>query len=80
MADNVESEYAPHQDQEEIIYAEGGWGWVVCGAAFMVSFVVFGIHNSFGVIYSKLVEDMKMGEAETGWCSPPPPPTSRTAP
>ena len=45
---------------------DGGWGWVVCCGTFIVNFVVFGIHNSFGVVYAKLLDDLKLGEVETG--------------
>lgn len=45
---------------------EGGWGWVVCCGTFSVNFIVFGIHNSFGVVYEYLVDEHHMGEAETG--------------
>ena len=45
---------------------EGGWGWVVCCGTFSVNFIVFGIHNSFGVVYEYLVDEQNMGEAETG--------------
>ena len=45
---------------------EGGRGWLICGGTFIVNFVVFGIHNSFGVIYAKLIRERKLGEVETG--------------
>ena len=32
----------------------------------MVNFVVFGIHNSFGVVYVNLLDDLKLGEIQTG--------------
>lgn len=45
---------------------DGGWGWMVCAATFLVNFIVFGIHNSFGVIYANLLDELQLGEAETG--------------
>lgn len=45
---------------------DGGWGWMVCAGTFLVNFIVFGIHNSFGVIYANLLDELKLGEAETG--------------
>lgn len=58
--DTVESE------QEQSEKPDGGWGWVVCCGTFSVNFIVFGIHNSFGVVYEYLVDKQHMGEAETG--------------
>lgn len=45
---------------------DGGYGWVVCCGTFIVNFVVFGIHNSFGVVYVNLLDDLKLGEMQTG--------------
>lgn len=45
---------------------DGGWGWFVCAGTFIVNFIVFGIHNSFGVVYANLLDELKMGKAETG--------------
>lgn len=47
-------------------YPEGGWGWVVCAASFMAWFIVFGVHNCFGIIYSSLINELNMGKAESG--------------
>ncbi|EDO46709.1 predicted protein, partial [Nematostella vectensis] len=46
---------------------EGGWGWIVCAGTFIVNFIVFGIHNSFGVVYVNLLDELKLGKAETAW-------------
>ena len=54
------------QETSDRVKPEGGWGWLVCCGTFGVNFVVFGIHNSFGVIYEYLVDKRHMGEAETG--------------
>ena len=45
---------------------DGGYGWIVCCGTFIVNFVVFGIHNSFGVVYVNLLDDLKLGEMQTG--------------
>ena len=47
---------------------DGGFGWIVCCGTFMVNFVVFGIHNSFGVVYVNLLDELKLGEMQTGEC------------
>ena len=46
--------------------ADGGYGWIVCCGTFIVNFVVFGIHNSFGVLYVSLLDDLNLGEMQTG--------------
>lgn len=45
---------------------DGGYGWIVCSGTFIVNFVVFGIHNSFGVVYVKLLDDLELGEMQAG--------------
>lgn len=45
---------------------DGGWGWMVCLGAFITNFVVFGTHNSFGVIYGTLIKELGISSAETG--------------
>ena len=62
---NIDTE-EQEQEQDNGGKPEGGWGWVVCCGTFSVNFIVFGIHNSFGVVYEYLVDEKNMGEAETG--------------
>ena len=50
----------------EITKPDGGWGWLVCLGAFICNFVVFGTHNSFGVIYGTLIKELSISSAETG--------------
>ena len=45
---------------------DGGYGWIVCFGAFIVNFVLFGIHNSFGVVYVNLLDELKLGAMQTG--------------
>ena len=45
---------------------DGGYGWIVCCGTFIVNFVVFGIHNSFGVVYVNLLDELKLGAMQTG--------------
>ncbi|XP_052784504.1 monocarboxylate transporter 12-like [Mya arenaria] len=35
---------------------DGGWGWVVCAACFLVHLLIDGLFYSFGVIYVELLE------------------------
>lgn len=48
------------------IIPEGGWGWVICGAAFVAQLIVMGINNSFGILYTTLLEEYQKSKAETG--------------
>ena len=48
------------------IVPEGGWGWAICGAAFVAQLIVMGIHNSFGILYTTLLEEYQKSKAETG--------------
>ena len=50
----------------DVTKPDGGWGWLVCLGAFICNFVVFGTHNSFGVIYGTLIEELRISSAETG--------------
>ncbi|XP_064489259.1 monocarboxylate transporter 10-like [Ornithodoros turicata] len=34
---------------------EGGWGWIVCFGSFWIHGVVFGLINSFGVLYVEMI-------------------------
>jgi hypothetical protein len=64
----VEEKAAEEEDKEanEITKPDGGWGWFVCFGAFICNFVVFGTHNSFGVIYGTLIKELRISSAETG--------------
>ncbi|ELT99135.1 hypothetical protein CAPTEDRAFT_30414, partial [Capitella teleta] len=31
-------------------HPDGGWGWVVCGASFLMNFLCHGLHLSGGVV------------------------------
>jgi len=69
MKDKSEAEVVLHNAKPD-----GGYGWIVCCGTFIVNFVVFGIHNSFGVVYVNLLDDLQLGEMQTGkrlWCELP---------
>lgn len=61
-----ESKAEDHSQIAENVKPEGGYGWIVCCGTFIVNFVVFGIHNSFGVVYVNLLDDLQLGEMQTG--------------
>lgn len=46
---------------------DGGWGWVVVAASFMVNLIADGITFSFGVIYVEFLNYFGEGKAKTAW-------------
>lgn len=62
----VNSEF-PSAKDAEITEKDGGWAWVVCGAAFCDLFVVLGMHYTVGVLYAALLDHFKESKAKTAW-------------
>lgn len=56
--------------EDEMVAPDGGWGWMVCLGAFITNFVVFGTHNTYGVIYGTLIKELGISSAETGKIRP----------
>ena len=50
--------YSPQKDR--------GWAWAVCAGSFIVMFLVFGIHTSFGVLLVVLLDHFNARKASTG--------------
>ncbi|OAD51996.1 Monocarboxylate transporter 12 [Eufriesea mexicana] len=46
---------------------DGGWGWVVVAASFMVNLIADGITFSFGVIYVEFLKYFGEGKSKTAW-------------
>ncbi|EDS33475.1 monocarboxylate transporter [Culex quinquefasciatus] len=46
---------------------DGGWGWVVCFASFMVNLIADGVTFSFGVLYVELLSYFGEGKGKTAW-------------
>lgn len=46
---------------------DGGWGWVVVAASFMVNLIADGITFSFGVIFVEFVKYFGEGKSKTAW-------------
>ncbi|XP_066592508.1 monocarboxylate transporter 9-like [Prorops nasuta] len=46
---------------------DGGWGWVVVAAAFMVNLIADGITFSFGVIFVEFLNYFGEGKSKTAW-------------
>ena len=46
---------------------DGGWGWVIVMASFMVNLIADGITFSFGVIYVEFLNYFGEGKSKTAW-------------
>lgn len=46
---------------------DGGWGWVVVAASFLVNLIADGITFSFGVIYVEFLSYFGEGKSKTAW-------------
>ena len=46
---------------------DGGWGWVVVMASLLISMVADGVSFSFGLLYSKFLEEFEASKAKTAW-------------
>ncbi|KAH3774938.1 monocarboxylate transporter 9-like [Dreissena polymorpha] len=46
---------------------DGGWGWMVCLASFVVNFIQDGTVFSFGVLLLELLDYFGEGKAKTSW-------------
>ncbi|XP_065158955.1 monocarboxylate transporter 2-like isoform X2 [Atheta coriaria] len=45
-------------------YPEGGWGWLVCGAAFLAHLLTSGMQLAFGLLYLYIIKDLEKKYAE----------------
>jgi len=50
------------QSCKGFVPADGGWGWVVCWMSFWTNAVIFGMLNSFGIIYVEMLRVFDNGE------------------
>ncbi|XP_014866149.1 PREDICTED: monocarboxylate transporter 10 isoform X1 [Poecilia mexicana] len=55
--DLVEKVSPPAAAEVEFVHPEGGWGWVVMLASMWCNGSVFGIQNSFGILYVSLLNE-----------------------
>ncbi|XP_035213360.1 monocarboxylate transporter 9-like isoform X2 [Stegodyphus dumicola] len=46
---------------------DGGWGWVVVFASFMINFIADGVSLSFGILFIDFVEYFGASKAKTSW-------------
>lgn len=69
---SVSSSSSSSSDDEEVSIAEarppdGGWGWVVVFASFMVNLIADGITFSFGVFFPHFLEYFGESKGKTAW-------------
>lgn len=48
--------------EEEFVFFDGGWGWVVCIMLFLINGIVFSIFNMFGIIYVYFIKEYVQGD------------------
>lgn len=51
-------------DTGEFVPPDGGWGWVVCFASLWANGTVFGIINTFGIVYVQMREHYAKNDPE----------------
>lgn len=54
-------------DNEEPVAPDGGWGWVVVAASFLIHVIADGIVYSFGIYYIEFLDYYHGGRGETAW-------------
>ncbi|XP_039754030.1 monocarboxylate transporter 4-like [Pararge aegeria] len=69
---SVSSSSSSSSDDEDVSITEarppdGGWGWVVVFASFMVNLIADGITFSFGVFFPHFLEYFGEGKGKTAW-------------
>ena len=44
-------------DRDMNVPSDGGWGWLVCITSFLANGILFGIINTFGIVYIALMAE-----------------------
>ena len=45
---------------------DGRYGWIICMAAAIIQFIILGIHNNFGILYTSLISDLHFKPSDAG--------------
>ncbi|XP_069699986.1 monocarboxylate transporter 4 isoform X3 [Periplaneta americana] len=48
-------------------YPEGGWGWIVCGAGFLVQLLTSGVQLGFGLLYLYAMRHLGVDVTDAAW-------------
>ena len=65
---SVDSDDEEEEGEEAVPVApDGGWGWVVVLAGFMVHFILDGINYTFGILLLPIVEDFDSDSGTVVW-------------
>ena len=67
--DDTPSVRPRHKTQVPPAAPDGGWGWVVVLAGFLIHFILDGIHNTFGIFKDPLVKHFDSDSATVVWAS-----------
>eukprot|EP00475_Leptophrys_vorax_P011288 TRINITY_DN17805_c0_g2_i1.p1 TRINITY_DN17805_c0_g2~~TRINITY_DN17805_c0_g2_i1.p1 ORF type:complete len:661 (-),score=148.74 TRINITY_DN17805_c0_g2_i1:930-2912(-) len=59
----------PSQQSQRTLAPDGGFGWVIVGAAFTCLFTVLGNQYSFGLLYVQIQKDAAFGNVSGVWSS-----------
>lgn len=66
--DNSEFEKDDDNDnKEKVTIPDGGWGWVVVLASFIISMIADGISFSFGLLYIEFLDEFQASKSTTAW-------------
>ncbi|XP_026324937.1 monocarboxylate transporter 14-like [Hyposmocoma kahamanoa] len=66
--DNSEFEKDDDNDnKEKVMIPDGGWGWVVVLASFIISMIADGISFSFGLLYIEFLDEFQASKSTTAW-------------
>ena len=66
MLDGNDVEQGASQVDGGFVPPDGGWGWIVCLTSLWANGTVFGIINTFGIIYVQMREQYVQEEAVGG--------------
>ena len=64
---SVESDEEEEGEEAVPVAPDGGWGWVVVLAGFMVHFILDGINYTFGILLTPIVEDFDSDSGTVVW-------------
>lgn len=70
-ADKSQAPLNSTQEEEDDVpkAPDGGYGWVVLLASFLISFIIDGVMYSFGLVLTRIREEFGVTEEKTNWLS-----------